>query len=157
MKKAYEVLIQGDITQNEIDELVLELDNDDLVIDKLLTKSQTPQDFLNLVFNDFNAISFTRDFVLGGLLTASWKIISSVVEKLRKKNKAIKNVCYEIEIKIENEQSKFLIFVESPENFEMLIEKTEGQINLEFIQNIGDANQIYISLDSDNTLQIKKF
>ena len=157
MKKAYEILIQGDINQNEIDELILELDNDDLVINKLYTKSQTTQDFVQLVFSDFNVISFTRDLAISGLLTTSLTILKSVINKLKKRNKKIKNVTYEVEIRRGDGKSFSLIFVDNPENFEILIEKADDKINLEFIQDIGDSHMIYISLGLYNSIFISKF
>lgn len=157
MKIKKELLISGNITEEEIQELQNELSDQDFTINKLITKSYTVSEFLQILFSDLNVISFTRDFILGGLLTASWIQIKKVIKKLEKRKKKVKTISYDIEVKSKKNMTYILNFVSQQEKFEILIELAEKKINLEFINELNDERRIYISIDSENRLIIERF
>ena len=157
MTNTPEVLISGNITELEIKELQNELYSENIKLEKHLVKSQTIQDLIQLVFQDFSLISFTRDFVISGILSTSWCAVNKVVKSLEKKNKKIGNVGLEFEVSTKNGKPVIIKFNSKPENFELLISQADKIVTIEFIEELTHERQIFISLDSDKKFNIKKF
>jgi len=157
MANTPKVLISGNITELEIKELQNELSNENINIDKLQVKSQTIQDIIQLVLQDFNLICFTRDFVLSGIVKASYSIVNKVVKKLEKKNKKIGNVGLEFEVSTKKGKPVIIKFNSKPENFELLISQVDKIVTIKFIDELTNERQVFISIDSDKKINIKKF
>ncbi len=157
MENKYEILIKGNISENELTQLQTELSSNDFVIDRIFTKSKTVQELLELIFQDFSVISFTRDLVLSGLLSLGWNSMKKVKTALEKKNKQVETFACQFEISNSHGKSFAIDFVSESDEFEILIKQVDEKITIEFMDSLTSERRIIINLDSDKKLKINKF
>ena len=150
------LLIQGKISDGEIESLKKELNQQDFEISKYTALAHGEHELLNLIFHDFNVISFTRDFFLSALLTSAWTKINEVIKLLSKSNKKVDGVSVKLDIKKSNGDMLFIHYSGTPDKFELLISQSDSTIDLKVIDSPDTAKNIYIALDSNNNIKITK-
>jgi hypothetical protein len=151
------LLIQGNISEREIAELSKYFIEQDVVISKYSDfVHHGDNELLNLIFQDFHVLSFTRDYVLSTLLTSSWKYIGKVVNLLNNRNKQVANITVKFDIKNTNEDLVFLNISVAPDKFEIMIKQSDSSIDLKILDSKGIDKNIYIELDSENSIKIKR-
>ena len=80
-----EILVTGNISESEIDHLNKELS--EIKVIKAQTKGLSKSEFIQLVFHNFEVLTFTRDFILSVALTNSVKQINKIIQYFQKRNK----------------------------------------------------------------------
>lgn len=150
------ILIQGKISDTDIENLIAEFENQNFEIAKYGALAHGEQDLLKLLFSDFSLISFTRDFVLSSLLTIFWSDLIKVFQSLQKRNKKVSNISIDINVKNSKGNTLFLKFSTTPDKFDLLIKQTDKTIDIELINSLDNNQNIYISLDDYNNIKIIK-
>lgn len=152
MKKKGELLISGNITKEEISELSKLFS--DIEVHKLETKGLTPVEFLQIVFNDFEIVTFTRDFILGSVLTGTLDQIRKIIKYLKERNKKAKNISIEFQLKTEN-KTLMLNIVCEPNKLDLLIDLTNNEI-LSIIESADDNCLVHITWNTKrNEIEIQ--
>ncbi|WP_282124112.1 hypothetical protein [Algibacter mikhailovii] len=144
MKKKNEIILSGLITKSEI--AAIKKIAPDSSIHKMETKGLTPLDYVQIAFYDFNVISFTRDFILGMVLTGGLKQIKKILDYLKTKKKRAKNIAVEIQIKTEN-KSFLLYMVSNPEKLDILIYLTNKEM-LTIVEQATDNSHVHVIWNS---------
>lgn len=94
MQERNELLISGvPLTAEEIGEVQTLLHDENTHVSVLETKSAAH--LVQLIFNDFSAVSFVRDTLLGLAVTAAYTKLKAVAHYLLHKGCAVENVCIE--------------------------------------------------------------
>ena len=156
MKANKNLFIQGSISDSDIDNLKVEFNQTDFEILKYYDLSSTTFESLRIIFNDFNLISFTRDFVLSSLLTNTLESIQKIVASLRKKNRKVDSITINISVSKSNEQTLNLKLNAETDKFALLIEQTEKCLTVELNNVPKNITSFNISLDSENNIKILK-
>ncbi|MBI5324859.1 MAG: hypothetical protein HZB41_06245 [Ignavibacteriae bacterium] len=141
------VLISGKISDDNIIEIQKGFNIDEIKFAKISTKGMyftEVSEFIQLLFKDFTAINFVRDFILSYIAS---KIISKVISSF--KNKKIQNVRFELAFKKKNGKIKVVNFSISFVNYERMFEEADKIINSEMIENFADDKIIWISFKDD--------
>ncbi len=148
-----EVLLYGPASNQEVEELT-ELLNDCEVV-KLETKSQGLEEVIQIVFHDFNILTFSRDFVLGALLTGSLTQIKRIISYFKGKRKKVNAAIIDVQVKSTDKQYSLYITA-TPDNIDLVVELANqrmGEIDL----NADNGCMMQIKMTTDNkTIEITK-
>jgi len=146
-----ELLISGVALQpQEIEELQFVLQDDTIEVHVLETKGLV--DLVQVVFNDFNAIGFTRDLIIGAILSKAYAAIKPVVEHLKRRSR-VNSICIEKNFITENQTPFTLYVVSDAAQFEQLLTQLDS-IPKEQLTPQGKNSVIMIRYDQQGHLEI---
>ncbi|MDO1451800.1 hypothetical protein Q0590_36335 [Rhodocytophaga aerolata] len=152
--KSYDLLIQGDVYYEEIDEIRKLIEGQNIEANKLETKAVGIEEYIQLIFRDFNPTSFSRDFILSVGISRLLSKIHPVVEYFRNKKKKIKAICLDIDSQNEKGENFYLSVVAEPHKMEILIKLLDEQLSIEELRKIEAMKTLHITLDEQNHLSI---
>ena len=131
-----EILLTGNISESEIDHLNKELS--EIKVIKAQTKGLSKSEFIQLVFHNFEVLTFTRDFILSIALTNSIKQINKIIQYFQKRNKKLQSVNIEIQIKTADKEFQLDIITKSTDDIGLILDLTNER--MEIIINKADHN-----------------
>lgn len=131
-----EILLTGNISESEIIQLNKELT--DVKIIKTQIKGLSGSEFIQLVFHNFDILTFSRDFILENAINISVNQIKKVIQFFKNRNKKIESINIEIQIKTEEKDFLLDIISENCENIDLTIDLTNER--LAFIIKEADTN-----------------
>jgi len=145
-----EILLSGNIPDSEINEIQSFISESNVI--KMQTKAFDPTEVIQLVFQDFNLLSFTRDFFLGGLLTGTLTQVKLIIDFFKKRRKPIALI--NIEVKVKQDDMELLLYISStPENLDLTIDLTNQK--MEFIFNLIDKESFVQVILSKNGSELE--
>ena len=131
-----EILLTGNISESEIVQLNKELA--DVEIIKAQIKGLPSSEFIQLVFHNFDILTFSRDFILEIAIKRSVNQIKKVIQFFKKRNKKIETINIGIQIKTEEKDFRLDIISENSENIDLTIDLTNER--MDFIIKEADTN-----------------
>jgi len=89
--KKNQLFVTGRISEREVTVFARELANEDFSISKYASAAAISgiQDIVNLIFRDFSAVGFLRDFAMGKILEFWLSKLSGLIGRLREKAKVV--------------------------------------------------------------------
>lgn len=152
MSSNYELVLQGNIESDELSTLG-EIFDDDTTISKMKVKSGGIEEVIHLIFHDFNTITFTRDFILGGVLTGIITKLKQAIVFFKGRNKIVNSIS--IEIQREYNGKTFMIScVSHPSTLDFIIKNLSTHITIQLIESIENKDTIHISCDENKNIDI---
>lgn len=148
-----EVLLTGNISESEIDYLNKQLS--EITVVKTQTKGLSKSEFIQMVFHNFEILTFTRDFILSIALTTSINRINKIIQYFQSRNKKIQSVNIEIQIKTANKEFQLDIITESTDDIALILELTNQR--MEMIINKADNNSRMEIIYGKNKADIKVY
>jgi hypothetical protein len=125
MASNHEILLSGAVSEKEVEEIKSIISEENVF--KMEVKGYVLQDLIQIVFNDLNIITFSRDFILGAVVTGGLTKIKSIINYFRQRNKKVKRIKIELQIKSDNKEFTLTILSE-PDDIDILIELTNDQM-----------------------------
>lgn len=142
-----ELLLAGPVSDQELEELNQELG--DVQVLKYQTKGLPISEIVQLIFHNFNLITFTRDYLLATSLTTVIKQIKHAVFYLSERNKKVEYV--NLNVKIKSDNKEFTLYLSSDsERIDMAISLTEDKIKL-VVDSAPNGGVIHVNLEKNST------
>jgi len=142
-----ELLITGNISETEVELLQSKLS--DVEVIKYQTKGYTPDEFVQLVFHNLDALTFTRDFLLANALNYVIAQIKFAVKFFKSRNKRVEHINLHVQLKDSNKEVLLYISAES-DRIDSAISMTDEQIEI-IVKNAKPNQTIHIKLDKGST------
>ncbi|HEX4849382.1 MAG TPA: hypothetical protein VFV08_01185 [Puia sp.] len=158
--KKDKLLIQGNFSEEELEEVKREIGTEDFEITKYVSlhiynKLPGNEDFLNLIFNDFHITTFLRDYLFGECLAAIIKGIQKVSSFLiHKKKKQINNITVFLEVEKSDKTTVFVNVRAKFDKIDLLIQEVNTSISDNFFERIPIGKNVSITLDQRDNLKI---
>jgi hypothetical protein len=112
-------------------------------------------DIVNLIFDDFSAVGFLRDFAIGKILEFWLSKLSRVIVRLREKGKVVNGLTVLMEYHKQDGSIIFLKFHAEVDKFVLLIQEVNANLTYTFFESISAGKNVSITLDGDDQLNIK--
>lgn len=148
-----QIVISGNISDDEILELQNEFVNEGLSIDRMNTKSNEITEGIHLIFRNFEIIDFVRDSFLDLLLANAFKKIKSIIFRLKDKN--IASLRFELRFKKRNGKIKVVNFSCEHDVIDEAVLELNKILNSELIENFADNKVILITF-KNNKIEIQE-
>ena len=143
-----ELLLTGNVSESEIQELNNQLPNVKVI--KYQTKGLPSSDLVQIVFQDLDLITFTRDFILAYALNEVIRQIKYVIKYFKSKRKRVENINLEIQIK-DNDNKEFLLYISTDsERLDAAITMIDDKLEMIIDQvKHGKTIQVELAKNSD--------
>jgi hypothetical protein len=148
-----ELLLNGPVSDQEVAELNQDLEGVEVL--KYQTKGLSTSEVIQLVFHNLDIVTFTRDYLLATSLNAIIGQIKYAVSYFSRKNKKVKYVNLEVQIK--NNDKEFLLYLSSDsERIDTAISLTDNKMKV-IIDSASNGETIQVKLDTNATdIEISK-
>lgn len=142
-----ELLLNGPVSDQEVEELNHALEGVQIL--KYQTKGLTTSEIVQLVFHNLDLIIFTRDYLLATSLNAVIGQIKHAVSYFSERNKKVKYVNLEVQIKSDDKQ--FLLYLSSDsERLDTAISLTDDKLKV-IINSASNGETIQVKLNEEST------
>lgn len=151
------LLISGKISHEEAKMLAHEFTYSEFEIRKYATKGATISgihDIVNLIFQDFNSISFLRDYLLGKLIEGIYNSMIGVISRLNQIGKVVNEVTILIDYHKQNGFPVFINISTKQNKFHILIREIMEKLEFDFFERVKNRANVFITLDINDSLQI---
>lgn len=142
-----QVLLNGKFTDEERQEFVSLFIDDGFETGEYITKGIDPNEIVRIIFHDFNAISFIRDFILGKVLETTiartWGWVHT------KKPEAEIQISFQLKIG----DDKPVLNLSAPDDTNDLVafsQNIDRLVTVEFIGSLKKGEMISIGWDNTN-------
>lgn len=148
-----EILLTGKISEKEIDLLNKEFTN--IKVIKAQTKDLCESELIQLVFHNFDILTFSRDFILSIAINSSIKQINKIIQFFKKRRKKLESVNIEIQIKAEEKEFRLDIIFNRADEIDLIVDLTNERMDL--IVKKADHNCIMEIIFDTNKSEIEIF
>jgi len=146
-----ELLISGvALSPTDEEELQALLPRDEIEVHRLETKGFT--DLVQVVFNDFSAVSFVRDLIIGEVFALAYAQIKPVIQHLRRQHQ-VDTICIEKAFVTEDQVPFTLYVVSNTAQFDQLISSLDN-LPTEQLTPRGRNSMIVIRYDEQGRIEI---
>jgi hypothetical protein len=125
MASNHEILLSGAVSEKEVEEIKSIISEENVF--KMEVKGYVLQDLIQIVFNDLNVITFSRDFVLDIVMSGVKTKLKSILNYFKQRNKKVKGIKVELQIKTDSKEFNLTLLSE-PDDIDILIELTNDQM-----------------------------